>query len=54
MPVVLDSKLRDGSLREAASNLGIPVLVYEGGEALRFDALAVKWARAGSGELWNP
>lgn len=42
MPVVLDSKLRDGSLREAASNLGIPVLVYEGGEALRFDALAAR------------
>lgn len=42
MPVVLDSKLRDGSLREAASNLGIPVIVYEGGEALRFDALAAR------------
>ncbi len=42
VPVVLDSKLRDGSLREAASNLGIPVLVYEGGEALRFDALAAR------------
>jgi uncharacterized protein len=42
VPVVLDSKLRDGSLREAASNLGIPVLVYEGGEALRFNDLAAK------------
>jgi len=42
VPVVLDSKLRDGSLREAASSLGIPVLVYEGGEALRFDALAAR------------
>ena len=54
MPVVLDSKLRNGSLREAASNLGIPVLVYEGGEALRFDALAARMGAAGSGELWNP
>lgn len=42
VPVVLDSKLKDGSLREAASNLGIPVLVYEGGEALRFNELAVR------------
>ncbi|HWR25270.1 MAG TPA: succinylglutamate desuccinylase/aspartoacylase family protein, partial [Methanosarcina sp.] len=42
VPVVLDSKLRDGSLREAASNLDIPVLVYEGGEALRFDGLAAR------------
>lgn len=42
VPVVLDSKLKDGSLREAASNLGIPVLVYEGGEALRFNELAIK------------
>ncbi|WP_292374496.1 hypothetical protein [Methanosarcina sp. UBA411] len=54
MPVVLDSKLRNGSLREAASNLGIPALVYEGGEALRFDALAARMGAAGSGELWNP
>lgn len=42
VPLVLDSKLRDGSLREAASNLGIPVLVYEGGEALRFNELAAR------------
>ena len=47
VPVVLDSKLRDGSLREAASNLGIPVLVYEGGEALRFDALAARMGALG-------
>lgn len=47
VPVILDSKLRDGSLREAASNLGIPVLVYEGGEALRFDALAARMGMQG-------
>lgn len=47
VPVVLDSKLRDGSLREAASNLGIPVLVYEGGEALRFDTLAARMGMRG-------
>lgn len=36
-PIILDSKLRDGSLRQAASKLGIPLLVYEGGEAMRFN-----------------
>ncbi|MDD3042431.1 MAG: succinylglutamate desuccinylase/aspartoacylase family protein [Methanosarcinaceae archaeon] len=42
VPVILDSKLRDGSLREAASELGIPILVFEGGEALRLDELSVR------------
>lgn len=42
VPVILDSKLRDGSLREAASEFGIPILVFEGGEALRFDELSVR------------
>jgi uncharacterized protein len=41
-PVILDAKLRDGSLREAVSELGIPVLVYEGGEALRFNELSIR------------
>ena len=40
-PVILNADLRDGSLREAATNLGVPVLVYEGGEALRFSELAI-------------
>lgn len=37
VPVVLKSSLRDGSLRQAAADLKIPILLYEGGEALRFD-----------------
>jgi len=41
-PVVIDARLRDGSLREAASELGIPLLLYEGGEALRFNDLVIK------------
>ena len=41
-PVILNADLRDGSLREAAANLGVPVLVYEGGEALRFSELAIR------------
>ncbi len=40
-PVILASKQRDGSLRAAAARLGIPVLVYEGGEALRFNELCI-------------
>ncbi len=47
-PVILDSKLRDGSLRMAAEEAGVDVLLYEAGEALRFDELA---ARAGVGGI---
>jgi predicted deacylase len=54
VPVILDSKLRDGLLREAASNFGIPVLVYEGGEALRFEELAAKMGVRGIDASWNP
>lgn len=42
VPVIIDAAIRDGSLRQAASELGIPVLVYEGGEALRFNELCIK------------
>ena len=41
-PVVIDSNIRDGSLRECASALGIPILLYEAGEALRFDELSIR------------
>jgi len=41
-PVILNSQIRDGSLREAASELGVPVIVYEGGEALRFDEVVIR------------
>jgi predicted deacylase len=41
-PIIIDAKLRDGSLREAAAALKMPFLVYEGGEALRFDDLTIR------------
>lgn len=41
-PVVLASKVRDGSLRAAASEVGKSILMYEGGEALRFDEWAIR------------
>jgi predicted deacylase len=40
-PVMVHSSLRDGSLRQAARDEGAVVLVYEGGEAWRFDEFAV-------------
>lgn len=42
VPVIIASNLRDGSLREAAANLGIPTLLYEAGEALRFDEISIR------------
>lgn len=41
-PVLLNAGLRDGSLRQAATQTGIPLLLYEGGEALRFDENAIR------------
>ncbi|MDX1302962.1 succinylglutamate desuccinylase/aspartoacylase family protein [Photobacterium sp.] len=41
-PVVIDSKVRDGSLRECADKQGIPIILYEAGEALRFDMHSIK------------
>ncbi|MCP5406744.1 MAG: succinylglutamate desuccinylase/aspartoacylase family protein [Chromatiaceae bacterium] len=42
VPVLLNSTLRDGSLREAAAEFGIPMLLYEAGEALRFNEVAIR------------
>ncbi|MGA0059346.1 MAG: succinylglutamate desuccinylase/aspartoacylase family protein, partial [Planctomycetota bacterium] len=41
-PVALHSRTRDGSLRESAARRGKPVLVFEGGEALRFDPEVIR------------
>ena len=41
-PVIIDSKIRDGSLRECADKEGIPIILYEAGEALRFDMHSIK------------
>jgi predicted deacylase len=41
-PVIVHSRLRDGSLREYAAEKGVPVLLYEAGEALRFDEVAIR------------
>jgi predicted deacylase len=49
-PVIIDSDVRDGSLRGCAAELGIPTLIYEAGEALRFDETSI---RAGLRGIFN-
>ncbi len=41
-PIIIDSKLRDGSLRQSADEAGIPLILYEAGEGLRFDDSAIR------------
>ncbi len=42
VPVIINAAVRDGSLRGCASQMGMPVLTYEAGEALRFDELSIR------------
>jgi predicted deacylase len=41
-PAIVHATTRDGSLRQAATKKGIPILLYEAGEALRFDPQAIQ------------
>lgn len=41
-PVIMGANVRDGSLRQACSERGIPLLVYEAGEALRFHENSIR------------
>ena len=41
-PVVINSNIRDGSLRACASERGMSMLIYEAGEALRFDETCIR------------
>lgn len=41
VPLAIHAKIRDGSLRACAGDLGIPVLLYEAGEALRFEEMYI-------------
>ncbi len=40
-PLIIDSSYRDGTFRKEAAKKGKPILVYEGGESMRFDYTAV-------------
>jgi uncharacterized protein len=42
VPVVINTSFREGSLRESAAERGVPVIVYEAGEALRFHEPSVR------------
>ena len=42
VPLLLNAKIRPGSLRGAATEHDIPMLVYEAGEALRYDAMSIR------------
>ncbi len=42
VPVIINANIRDGSLRACAAELGLPVLIYEAGEALRFDEVSIR------------
>ena len=42
VPLLLNAKLRPGSLRSVGGNYGIPFLVYEAGEALRYDGTSIR------------
>jgi predicted deacylase len=42
VPILINASTRTGSLRQAAADLGTRVLVYEAGEALRFDERSIR------------
>lgn len=42
LPVMLDADIRDGSLRQAAADLGVKVILYEAGQALRYDEFSIR------------
>jgi len=42
LPVILNTSIVVGSLRESAESAGITVIVYEAGEALRFDEASIR------------
>ena len=41
-PVVINANIRDNSLRACVADSGVPVLIYEAGEALRFDEISIR------------
>lgn len=42
VPVLLNADIRDGSLRQAAADEGARVLLYEAGQALRYDEFSIR------------
>lgn len=46
-PAMMHAETRDGSLRQAATSRGVHVLLYEAGEALRFDKASIEVGTTG-------
>ena len=46
-PIIVDSSVRDGSLRETSRKRGVVTLVYEAGEALRFEDEPIRFGKYG-------
>jgi len=46
-PLAINAKIRDGSLRQVASDMGVPVILYESCEALRFDEIYIRAGEKG-------
>ncbi|SFP89577.1 succinylglutamate desuccinylase/aspartoacylase family protein [Tranquillimonas alkanivorans] len=46
-PVVIRANLREGSLRQEAQRIGVDMLLFEAGEALRFDELSSRVGTTG-------
>ena len=42
VPVIINANIRDGTLRQALAEKKIPFLLYEAGEALRFDEVSIR------------
>ena len=42
VPVLLNADIRDGSLRQAASEAGVKMMLYEAGQALRYDEFSIR------------
>ncbi|MFT5441864.1 MAG: putative deacylase [Myxococcota bacterium] len=47
VPVIIDATTRDGSLRQEVYERDMPMLLFEGGEALRFDPSAIRAGERG-------
>lgn len=52
-PLIIDSSYRDGTFRKEAAKKQKPILVYEGGESMRFDYLAINEGIQGCLRLMN-
>jgi uncharacterized protein len=46
-PIILNSDVKDGSLRETGKKKGVVTMVYEAGQALRFEEDAIKIGKQG-------